>query len=110
MLDGVDCSAINLAALRNVVGIIPQEPLLFSGSLRSNLDPAGVHSEDEIGTYKDNRLFVSLFTEDIVSELRCTYSLTSHCSACTGGLQPGWFIASAHRGARIKLASRLRRR
>ena len=48
-LDGVDCGAIELALLRKAVGIIPQEPLLFSGSLRSNLDPASAHSDDEIG-------------------------------------------------------------
>ena len=58
-LDGVDCSAIELKLLRKAVGIIPQDPLLFSGSLRSNLDPAGVHDDDEIGAHNINALFSS---------------------------------------------------
>ena len=49
MLDGVDCGAIGLGALRAAVGIIPQEPLLFSGTLRMNLDPSGGQSDGEIG-------------------------------------------------------------
>ena len=57
MLDGVDCSAIDLKSLRKAVGIIPQNPLLFSGSLRSNLDPADAHSDDEIGAQNINAVF-----------------------------------------------------
>ncbi|XP_066581201.1 probable multidrug resistance-associated protein lethal(2)03659 [Prorops nasuta] len=38
-IDGVDASEIGLHDLRSKISIIPQEPFLFSGSLRSNLDP-----------------------------------------------------------------------
>ena len=38
-IDGVDVAKIGLEDLRRAIAILPQEPLLFSGSLRSNLDP-----------------------------------------------------------------------
>ena len=40
-VDGVDISRVPLAALRARLAIIAQEPTLFTGTLRSNLDPLG---------------------------------------------------------------------
>jgi ABC-type multidrug transport system fused ATPase/permease subunit len=45
-IDGVDVSKIGLADLRSKIAIIPQEPVLFVGTVRSNLDPFN-RSEDE---------------------------------------------------------------
>lgn len=39
LIDGVDVGQIGLEDLRRSIAILPQEPLLFSGTLRSNLDP-----------------------------------------------------------------------
>lgn len=39
VIDGIDISKIGLADLRQRFTIIPQDPVLFSGTLRSNLDP-----------------------------------------------------------------------
>ncbi|KAJ3116713.1 hypothetical protein HDU96_008952 [Phlyctochytrium bullatum] len=47
-LDGIDCSKIALRDLRSRIAIIPQDPVLFSGSVRSNLDPNGRFGDDEI--------------------------------------------------------------
>ncbi len=44
-IDGVDVAGLDLAALRSRLAIIPQEPTLFSGTIRKNLDPFAVHDE-----------------------------------------------------------------
>ncbi|XP_054556383.1 ATP-binding cassette sub-family C member 5 isoform X2 [Talpa occidentalis] len=47
-IDGVRISDIGLADLRSKLSIIPQEPVLFSGTVRSNLDPFNQYREDQI--------------------------------------------------------------
>lgn len=38
-VDGIDSKDVQLRILRSKISIIPQEPVLFSGTLRKNLDP-----------------------------------------------------------------------
>ena len=49
-IDGLDISKLGLGTLRSSLTIIPQDPVLFSGSLRMNLDPFSVHSDQELWT------------------------------------------------------------
>ncbi|XP_069689580.1 probable multidrug resistance-associated protein lethal(2)03659 isoform X2 [Periplaneta americana] len=44
-IDGIDTTAIGLHELRSKLSIIPQEPVLFSGTLRKNLDPFDEYSD-----------------------------------------------------------------
>ncbi|XP_030761803.1 multidrug resistance-associated protein 1 isoform X2 [Sitophilus oryzae] len=47
-IDGVNISTIGLHTLRSRLTIIPQDAVLFSGSLRMNLDPFDTHSDEEV--------------------------------------------------------------
>nr|NP_995692.1 Multidrug-Resistance like protein 1, isoform J [Drosophila melanogaster]AAS64693.1 Multidrug-Resistance like protein 1, isoform J [Drosophila melanogaster] len=47
-IDGVDIASMGLHMLRSRLTIIPQDPVLFSGSLRINLDPFEIKTDDEI--------------------------------------------------------------
>ena len=47
-IDGIDLASIPLREIRARMSFIPQDPVLFSGSIRSNLDPYGEHSDAEL--------------------------------------------------------------
>ncbi|PWN90969.1 hypothetical protein FA10DRAFT_230362 [Acaromyces ingoldii] len=47
-IDGVDCAKIGLKDLRSAIAIIPQDPQLWEGTLRDNLDPTGKSTDEEL--------------------------------------------------------------
>uniref|UniRef100_A0A6Q2YIH7 ATP-binding cassette, sub-family C (CFTR/MRP), member 2 n=1 Tax=Esox lucius TaxID=8010 RepID=A0A6Q2YIH7_ESOLU len=48
LIDGIDIASLGLHDLRSRLTIIPQDPVLFSGTLRMNLDPFETFSDEEI--------------------------------------------------------------
>jgi ABC-type multidrug transport system fused ATPase/permease subunit len=47
-IDSIPISEIGIHDLRHKITIIPQDAVIFSGTIRSNLDPFTVYSDDEI--------------------------------------------------------------
>ncbi|CAG9768734.1 unnamed protein product [Ceutorhynchus assimilis] len=47
-IDNIDIKTLNVEYLRSNIGIIPQDPILFSGTIRSNIDPLNKYSDSEI--------------------------------------------------------------
>ena len=48
LIDGVDIAAVDLAVLRSRVSIIPQDPVIFLGTVKFNLDPFEEHTDEEL--------------------------------------------------------------
>jgi len=68
LIDGVDITSIGLQTLRTAVAIVPQDPLLISGSVKTNLDPFGEHSEPALEQVLDEvELGASLLHSDALA-------------------------------------------
>ncbi|KAI9352989.1 P-loop containing nucleoside triphosphate hydrolase protein [Zopfochytrium polystomum] len=63
-VDGVDVRAWSLRELRRAVFVVPQDPVLFSGSVRWNLDPEGAREDDALWT-----ALRKVGLEDVVKQL-----------------------------------------
>lgn len=48
LIDGVDTKSLTLSQLRRSMSIIPQDPILFGGTIRKNLDPFSEYPDDEL--------------------------------------------------------------
>ena len=76
VIDGVDISTVGLSLLRLSLSIIPQDPVMFSNTVRYNLDPFGERSEYEI--WEGERLMLEfVFVHKVIIQLYCFLSLHS---------------------------------
>ncbi|XP_071820242.1 ATP-binding cassette sub-family C member 4-like [Apostichopus japonicus] len=70
VIDGVNCLELGLHDLRKQLSIIPQDPVLFKGSLRRNLDPFSNHSDEVLwNAIRDVQLHHTLFNNPAKLEM-----------------------------------------
>ncbi|CAG9825248.1 unnamed protein product [Phaedon cochleariae] len=77
-IDGVNIKSLALKFLRRNLAIIPQDPVLFSGSLRANLDPFREYEDEELWSVLEK-----VHIRDTVSDLN--QEITSNCTALSLG-------------------------
>ena len=67
-IDSRDVAGVNLYQHRKRISVIPQDPFLFSGTLKYNMDPFGEFSEAEIWTALD-KAFMKTMVESLTHQL-----------------------------------------
>ncbi|KAJ1439399.1 pdr transporter [Ochromonadaceae sp. CCMP2298] len=84
LIDGVNISTIGLNTLRSVMAVIPQDPVLFSGTVRSNLDPFGRFSDEEVWDGLRRTLLAGAIgsLEDTVTENGSNFSVGQRQLLC----------------------------
>lgn len=73
VIDDVNIAEIGLHSLRTRLTIIPQDPVLFSGSLRMNIDPFTSYTDDEIWIALEHahlKAFVKNLAEGLAFKVR----------------------------------------
>lgn len=75
VIDSVDIYNLGLQALRSAIAIIPQDPILLSGTVRSNLDPFDSYDDarlfqvlERMGLYNKSNLAAISSLDDMVHE------------------------------------------
>jgi len=69
LIDGQDIRKVGLAKLRSNIAVIPQDPVLYSGTVRTNLDP--------FDDFDDRQLYDTLERVGLYSEKRAQTSSSS---------------------------------
>ncbi|ORZ35453.1 hypothetical protein BCR44DRAFT_1499648 [Catenaria anguillulae PL171] len=75
VIDGVDTREIGLGDLRSRMTIIPQDPTLFTGTIRQNLDMFQEHSDAELRSALDRVNLTSVSLDDQVHEGAVNWSV-----------------------------------
>lgn len=94
-VDGIDISKIKLHHLRSRLAIIPQDPVLFSGTVRSNLDPFDEHDDLELRGALERVNWSGNFTIHNSSDSDSNFSDTQAATAVEESLTEGEFVKSA---------------
>ena len=74
LIDGVGIHKLNADVSRLAVAVIPQNPMLFTGDLRTNLDPGNIFSDDRLWSVLDQVHLKPLLEDrtEVGNNLRCS--------------------------------------
>ena len=67
IIDGENISEIPLKKLRRAISIVPQEPFLLEGTLKTNLDPLNLYTEQEINEVLNNVKLYEMLEHDNIN-------------------------------------------
>jgi ATP-binding cassette subfamily C (CFTR/MRP) protein 1 len=83
-IDDINIRTIGLNTLRSVMAVIPQDPVLFSGTIRSNLDPFRRYSDGELWDILGRTLLSDHIhsLDDVVQENGLNYSVGQRQLLC----------------------------
>lgn len=62
-IDCVDIATLPLKVLRSRIALVPQEPFIFAGTIRENMDPHGLHLDSSIWNVINQCLATPLVVE-----------------------------------------------
>lgn len=80
MGSNVDTKSIELHELRSKISIIPQDPVLFSGSLRKNLDPNGEYDDDLLRKALEDTKFTKSIHDNSALKVDLNYIISGNGS------------------------------
>ena len=74
LVDGIDIASLGLDDVRRHISIIPQDPVLFTGTMRSNLDQFGDYADAEIWRALEQVQLKKLVTDVLADGLQSVVS------------------------------------
>ncbi len=63
IIDDIDTADVTLTRLRSSISIIPQDPVLFSGTMRYNLDPFSEYPDEKLWKALEEVIYLSMKKE-----------------------------------------------
>lgn len=90
LIDGISTNTLGLHDLRKKISIIPQDPVLFSGTLRFNLDPFDEHNDEKLWDSLEQVKSISLRTLSLTSFSFDNFSLRLNSNHLSHHCSMGW--------------------